>query len=81
MIDRTVLVSWVRQHRWMSAHTLRRRLSVPRPEADRLIAELVQERVLSRKPEGESYRVLYRRRHYVSSIVRTKSALESRASP
>jgi hypothetical protein len=77
MIDHASLVGWVREHERMSAHTFRRRLGVTRPEADQLVAELVQARVLSHYPEGDSYRVLYRRQPNLRHIVRTSKGAVS----
>lgn len=51
--------AWARQHRRLSAGTIRRRFMVDRAEAERLIQELLAARVLHPKPEGESYRVRY----------------------
>ncbi len=50
---------WTRQHRRMSAYTIRRRFTVSKEEADRLILLLLEAGVLHPKPEGESYRVRY----------------------
>jgi hypothetical protein len=64
-------VAWVREHSRISAHTLRRRFRVTPTQADGMIAGLVDGRRLGREPEGESYRVLYRRGGDLTAVVRT----------
>ena len=56
------LVPWVKAHSRVSALALRRRFRLSADEAWEIIAELVNLRVLSLQPEGESYRVRYSQR-------------------
>ncbi len=74
MTEPASLKGWVKQHSRMSVHTLRRRLRLTGTEADGLITELVQGHVIGREPEGESYRVLYRRQLDLRTVVRTSQA-------
>jgi len=53
------LVPWVKGHRRMSIHTLRRRFRLSRVEAEAIIAALVGMRVLCVQADGESYHVRY----------------------
>ena len=59
MPDLGALVPWVKGHRRMSIHTLRRRFRLSRVEADAIIAALVGMRVLCVQADGESYHVRY----------------------
>ena len=55
------LIAWARNHRWLSATTVRRRLHVDRDEAEHIIQALVLAGALYPRPEGAVYRVRYPR--------------------
>ena len=55
------VTAWARQHRRLSAGTIRRRFLISKEEAERWIAELLAGGVLHPTPEGNSYRVRYPR--------------------
>lgn len=55
------LIAWARDHHWLSANTVRRRLHADRGEAERIIQGLVLAGALHPRPEGTVYRVRYPR--------------------
>ena len=54
-------IAWARNHRWLSATTVRRRLHVDKEEADAIIQGLILAHALHPQPEGTVYRVRYPR--------------------
>lgn len=55
------IVAWARNHRWLSATTVRRRLHVDKEEAEAIIQDLLMVGALHPQPEGTVYRVRYPR--------------------